>query len=120
MTRIYVYVALLASVLALLGYGAHKTYQAGYAASEAKHAVAATKAADEVSRREQASAEASGSMLDYLAANLPQVETKTHEAIERVRIVYRDRPVPAVCEWPDSVLSELNQARDRANAAGEL
>jgi hypothetical protein len=57
-------------------------------------------------------------MLDYLAANLPPIETTTHEAIERIRVVYRVSPMPAVCSFDQRVRDELEAARQRANAPG--
>src|SRR5687767_4186562 len=109
--RAYVYAAVVAAALALLAGGAYRLHSAGFeagqAACEAAHAAAATKAGTEVERREVASAAASTSMLDYLQANLPPIETRTHAAVERIRTVYRDRPVPAACQWPDRVRQEL-------------
>lgn len=84
---------------------------------ELRHAKAAESAAKEVDRREKVSADATGSMLDYLAASMPASETRTNEAIERIRVVYRDRPVPAECAWPDRVRDELAEVIQRANTA---
>lgn len=118
--RWYVIAALAVAALTVLALASHALYSSGYQAGEnackAKAADAAVKVDVEIDRRAQASADASQSMLDYLAANLPPIETRTNAAIERTRIVYRDRPVPAVCEWPDGVRKELDEARARANA----
>ena len=78
---------------------------------------AQTIARAESERRDTAASSATQSMLDYLGANLPSIETRTHDTIERIRTVYRDRPVPAVCQRPDSVRAELDAARARANGA---
>jgi len=96
----------------------HDGVQEGIAKAEAKYAKAAATAQAEQDRRATASATATTSMLDYLAANLPPIETTTHEAIQRVRIVYRDHPVPGVCVWDSRVRDELEAARIRANTAG--
>lgn len=119
--KLYGYAFLAAAALALVAFGAYRVhssiFEAGKAACEAAHAAAAKKAQAEVDRREVVSAEASTTMLDYLAANLPATEIRTHETVERIRTVYRDHPVPAVCVWPDGVRSALGEAIDRANAA---
>lgn len=119
--KAYVYAALAAVALALVVGGALRLrasgFEAGKASCEAAHAIAAAKAQVEVERREVVSADARTSMLDYLAANLPATEIRTHETVERIRTVYRDHPVPAVCVWPDGVRSALGEAIDRANAA---
>ena len=75
------------------------------------------KAAVEVNRRDEHSAEARTSMLDYLAAEKPAIEIRTHDTITKIREVYRDKPMPAVCVRPDSVRDSLNAARDSANAS---
>jgi hypothetical protein len=116
MIRIYLYAGIATAILALGWYAHHRIWIAATVECNAKHAIAQVKVLAEQERREQASSKASGSMLDYLAANLPPIETTTHEATERVRIVYRDHPVPGVCSWPDGVRAELDQARLRANA----
>lgn len=92
-------------------------YQRGYntrVAEEAK-AAAATKVEDQ--RRDQAAADATRAMHSKLASALPQIEETTHATAERVRIVYRDHPVPADCVRPDGVQRDLDAARAAANAA---
>lgn len=120
--RGYVYAAL-AAALALL-YAASvlytKAWEAGTNACEAKHVAAAEKVAAEIDRRDTASADASGSMLDYLAAQMPKIEETRNATVERVRTIYRDRPVPTGCERPAGVLDELDAARERARAARGL
>lgn len=122
--RAYVYAALAAVELGLLAYVAHAIYAAGKEsgtnACEALHARAAEQAAVEVDRRDTASAAASGSMLDYLAANLPRIEETKNATVERVRTIYRDRPVSVGCERPAGVQDELDAARERARAARGL
>lgn len=88
------------------------TLQAQVAEAEAN---AQASARIESERRDTAASAATQSMLDYLGANLPAIETRTHDTIERIRTVYRDRPVPAMCQRPDSVRAELDEARSRAN-----
>lgn len=112
---------LAAAALGLLAYAAHAFYSAGKEAGsnacEARHAKAAEAAAAEIERRDTASAAASGSMLDYLAAQMPKIEETKNATVERVRTIYRDRPVPVGCVRPDGVQAELDAARERANAA---
>lgn len=119
--RLYAYAALVAAALALVAWASLSLYgagkEAGAAACEAVHARAAEAAHVETERREVAAGQATDSMLDYLGAQLPPIETTTHETVERIRTVYRDHPVPAVCQWADGVQSELYQARQRANGA---
>jgi hypothetical protein len=112
----YGYAALLA--LALIAVGTFAGYQKG--AENARNACIAASAAKqdkvtvETERRDTASTEAHSSILDYLAT-IPKTETKTHEAANRVRKIYIDRPVLAACDVrPPGVLEELQQARNRA------
>lgn len=100
-------------------------YDAGVA--DCREAVAAADAkASEAARAEErrqsdASAAATRAKDERLNEKLPAIKNRTHEATERIRIVYRDRPVPAECKRPDGVREELEAARRRANAAaGEL
>jgi len=115
-----VYIGLALAILGALGilWVRHAWVEEGKALCEAEHTKAAAKAQAEQDRRTVASSDATTSMLDYLARNLPPIETTTHEAIERVRVVYRDRPMPAVCELDSRVRDELEAARVRANTAG--
>jgi hypothetical protein len=118
MTRIYIALALVAATLAGAWFVYSEGKAAGRAECEAAHAIAADAAAKEIDRREDAGAKASTSMLDYLRANLPPIQEKSRDAIERVRTIYRDRPVAvASCARPDGVQAELDAARQRANAA---
>lgn len=121
MSRLYVYAAIVAATLGLAAWAAASIYNAGKVAGaadcEKAHADAAAEAQAETTRREQASDAAASSILDYLAAQLPIIETVKYETVERVRTIYRDVPVPAGCVRPDGVQAELDQARQRANAA---
>lgn len=121
MSRLYVYAAIVAATLGLAAWSAASIYSAGKVAGAAEcekaHADAAAAAQAETNRREQASDTAASSILDYLAAQLPIIETVKYETVERVRTIYRDVPVPAGCVRPDGVQAELDQARQRANAA---
>jgi hypothetical protein len=90
------------------------TLQAEVAATSAAAAIAAR---TETDRRDAASSDATQSMLDYLGASLPAIETRTHDTIERIRTVYRDRPATACPDRPDGVRAELDAARARANGA---
>lgn len=82
------------------------------AASAQKDAVAA-----QVDSHAQASSDARTSMLNYLAAEKPAIEIRTHDTITEIRKVYVDRPLPAECIRPASVQASLDKARDSANAA---
>lgn len=117
--------AFLALALMAIAWGGAEHYHANSA--HAAFAALQTQVADdqakaqeaarkESERKDSASSSATQSMIDYLGANLPAIETRTHDTIERIRTVYRDRPVPAVCQRPDSVRTELDAARARANS----
>jgi hypothetical protein len=92
-------------------------YQRGYNTRIAEEAGAAAKAKAEDQRRDQAGAAATRAMQSTLARTLPQIEETTHATAARVRIIYRDHPVPADCVRPDGVQRDLEQARAAANAA---
>jgi hypothetical protein len=122
MSRVYAYAIAALVIVATLGACAWKIYDhaytAGMNACEAAHAKAANVAAVEIDRRDAAGAEASTTMLDYLRANLPPIQEKARDAIERVRTIYRDRPIPVdACVRPVGVQAELDAARQRANTA---
>lgn len=96
-------------------------YQRGYHAAEIEcseeRADALAEAIERKDKLESESAAATESLQDRLAEELPAIEESTHEATERIRIVYRDVPVPADCSRPPDVMRELEAARSRANAA---
>lgn len=92
-------------------------YQRGYNARIAEEATGAAAAKAEDQRRDQAGAEATRTMQSTLASALPQIEETAHATAERIRVVYRDHPVPADCVRPDGVQRDLEQARAAANAA---
>lgn len=129
MSRLYVYAGLaLAIVLLIAGalverqhYGA-----ARYAAGETsgRNAVLAddARAAADLQRQhdqlEQFSALATTSLNQFLGEKLPANEAQSHASEEAIRIIYRDRPVPADrCSRPAGVQDQLDQAVDAANAA---
>jgi len=118
--KAYAYAVALAVLIALLAFAHHTVFEAGKAAGatacQEEHARAAAAARVETDRREVASSAATTDMLDYLRANLPPIEAKTHDAVERIRTIYRDRPVAVGCVRPDGVRAELDAARQRANA----
>lgn len=107
--RAYLAIALLIALI-----GSHwAAYNAGVsrerdrnvaAASEQKDAVAA-----QVDTQAQASSDARTTMLDYLAS-IPTIEVRSHEAAERVRIIYRNSPAVCGATRPDSVRKELDAA----------
>lgn len=119
--RLYAYAALAIAIAALVAAAGAKVYRAGYASAENKYqaeiATAVAEARAEEQRKDRASAEAGAKMLDFLRTEIPASETRTHDTIERIRTVYKDRPVPADCRWPDGLQAELDQAIASANAA---
>lgn len=127
--KLYLYGAALAAVLSWGWYEHHAGYASGEEATakryEARIAESQAKVAAEDARRSTASTEVGASILTYLQANVPPVEAKTHEAVERVRTIYRNVPVvavagnsaAAVCKRPDGVRAELEQASSRLRAA---
>lgn len=94
-----------------------EAYQRGYNARVAEEAGAAKAAAKEVTRREQASSTATHDLHVQLATEAPKIEATTHETAGRVRIIYRDHPVPADCVRPVGVQPDLDKARAAANSA---
>ena len=81
------------------------------AASAQKDAVAA-----QVDSQAQASSDARTTMLDYLGS-IPTIEVRSHEAAERVRIIYRDSPAVCIADRPERVQSEIDAAYSAATAA---
>ena len=80
-------------------------------ASAQKDAVAA-----QVDTQAQASATAHTNMLDYLG-RIPTIEVRSHEAAERVRIIYRDSPAVCIADRPERVQSEIDAAYSAATRA---
>jgi len=81
------------------------------AASAQKDAVAA-----QVDTQAQASSDARTTMLDYLG-RIPTIEVRSHEAAERVRIIYRDSPAVCIADRPERVQSEIDAAYSAATSA---
>lgn len=110
--------AVAAAVLLLFAWGAY--IKGGEHTRNAMLAEQATRievAQTAIDLRDVKASEAPITMLDYLRVTLPPIEIKTHETIERIRTVYKDRPLPALCEHAPLVRAELEAARVRANAA---
>jgi len=64
------------------------------------------------------SALATGVLDTTLGTQLPVIQGQTHDTLETIRTVYRDRPAADVaCARPDGVQTALNAAVDRANQA---
>lgn len=91
--------------------------QAGLDQCAAEHKVQADKAAEKIEQRDTSAATVNASTTSFLWGALPPIEIKAYESRERVRTIYRDRPVAGQCVRPSGVQEELNAARDRANAA---
>jgi hypothetical protein len=64
------------------------------------------------------SAAAGTALQSKLGTQLPTIQGQTHDTIDTIRTIYRDRPVPGDrCSRPDGVQAQLDAAIDRANAA---
>lgn len=116
--------AIAAVVLALSGAGwwiYAEGKQSGKAECQSERVEASNEAQQAIDERDRTASEARNSMLDYLATQKPAIEIKTHETVERIRTVYKDRVITADCAASvardDRVRLDLNAARDRANAA---
>lgn len=129
MSRVYA-IAGLALAIVLLIAGAlverHRYGDARYAAGETagRNAVLAddARAAADLQRQrdqlDQFSALATTSLNQFLGEKLPANEAQSHASEEAIRVIYRDRPVPADrCSRPAGVQDQLDQAVDAANAA---
>lgn len=117
MTTIKEAIAVAIGVLLIMYCCYRKGHDIGLLECKSAQVVAVTKEKVEQDRRDAVSASANVSMLDWMLVQIPRTETKANETVERVRAIYRDKPVPVGCVRPDSVLAELSAARDRANAA---
>lgn len=123
--KLYLYAAAIAALIGILSWAGWSLYSAGkdagIAECQAERVEAAGKAQEAIDLRDQRSADSRIDMLDLLRVTIPPIEIKTHETVERIRTVYKDRPIPAVCSAaiarPDRVQADLNAARERANAA---
>ena len=109
MIRAYLAIALLIALI-----GSHwVAYSAGVSRERDRNVAAASAQKDavaaQVDTQAQASSDARTTMLDYLAS-IPTIEVRSHEAAERVRIIYRDTPAVCVATRPDSVRKELDAA----------
>lgn len=117
----YLYAATLAALVGIIGWAAWSLYASGKAAGiaecQAERVEAAAKVQTAIDLRDQRTAEARTSMLDYLAAEKPAIEIRTHDTITKVRTIYRDRPIAGECIRPDGVSDALSEARDNANRA---
>ena len=107
--RAYLYAAVLLALIASHWYA----YSAGVSRERDRNVAASAARKDavavQVDTQAQASADARTTMLDYLAS-IPTIEVRSHEAAERVRIIYRDTPAVCVATRPDSVRKELDAA----------
>ena len=116
MIRAYLALGLL---LALIG--THWfAYSAGMSREHDRNAAAASAQKDavavQVDSQAQASSDARTTMLDYLG-RIPTIEVRSHEAAERVRIIYRDSPAVCVADRPARVQSEIDAAYGAATRA---
>ena len=116
MIRAYLALGLL---LALIG--THWfAYSAGVSREHDRNAAAASAQKDavavQVDSQAKASSDARTTMLDYLG-RIPTIEVRSHEAAERVRIIYRDSPAVCVADRPERVQSEIDAAYNAATAA---
>jgi predicted lysophospholipase L1 biosynthesis ABC-type transport system permease subunit len=64
------------------------------------------------------SAAAGAALQSTLGTQLPTLQGQTHDTLDTIRTIYRDRPVVGDrCSRPDGVQTQLDAAVDRANAA---
>lgn len=96
-------------------------YEAGRSAVLADDARAAEQLYQQHDRLNSLSAYAGLQLQTQLDTQLPTIQGQTHDAVETIHTVYRDRPVAAgdtaSCSRPDGVQNVLDAAVDRANAA---
>ena len=116
MIRAYLAIALLIALI-----GSHwYAYSAGVGREHDRNAAAASAQKDavaaQVDTHAQASSDARTTMLDYLAS-IPTIEVRSHEAAERVRIIYRNSPAVCVADRPAGVQSEIDAAYHAATSA---
>lgn len=129
MSRLYLFAGVALAVVLLIA-GAlverHHYGAAHYAAGEtagrnavlADDARAAAALQQQHDQLEQFSALATTALQQFLGEKLPANEAQSHASEEAIRIIYRDRPVPAeLCSRPAGVQDELDKAVDAANAA---
>lgn len=109
MIRAYLAIALLIALICSHWYA----YNAGVSREHDRNVAAASAQKDavaaQVDTQAQASSDARTTMLDYLAS-IPTIEVRSHEAAERVRIIYRDSPAVCVADRPAGVQSEIDAA----------
>lgn len=129
MSRVYAIAGLaLAIVLLIAGALVERNHygDARYAAGETagRNAVLAddARAAANLQRQrdqlDQFSALATTSLNQFLGEKLPANEAQSHASEEAIRVIYRDRPMPADrCSRPAGVQDQLDEAVDAANAA---
>ena len=79
--------------------------------------VAAANAAHD--RAEKAAADARSELQAYLSRELPKIEAESHDAVERIRVVYKNNPVAANCVRPEPVVRLLGDAIERANRSAK-
>lgn len=116
MIRAYLAIALLIALI-----GSHwYAYSAGVSREHDRNAAVASAQKDatavKVDTQAQASSDARTTMMDYLAS-IPTIEVRSHEAAERVRIIYRNSPAVCGADRPERVQSEIDAAYNAATAA---
>ena len=109
MIRAYLAIALLIALI-----GSHwYAYSAGVNREHDRNVAAASVQKDatavKVDTQAQASSVARTNILDYLA-RIPTIEVRSHEAAERVRIIYRNSPAVCGADRPTGVQSEIDAA----------
>jgi uncharacterized protein HemX len=120
MTRLAIYAAILAGLILAVGVYGHWRYSVGQ--TDGRNAVLADDARDAQQRQDaqdwlsHLSTAATSDLSHTINSALPTIQGQTHDTVETIRTIYRDRPVPVdVCSRPDSVQQQLDQAVDRAN-----
>jgi hypothetical protein len=123
MKSIYVYAGAVLAAIALVALGVAEVREYGEERfKDGRNAVLASDARDAAKLQadrdalEHFSALATDTLAITLGTQLPAIQGKTHDTIETIRTVYRDRPASDVdCSRPDGVQAALNEAVDRAN-----
>jgi hypothetical protein len=118
--KMYVYLVLIATLAAMIGFGLTKAYQRGVDVERGRWERSQAKADREAHTQEQAATRASEAIADdtraQAATQAAATDASTASSIETIRYVYRTQP-PAQCRpggppvgVPAGVLDELDKA----------
>ena len=97
---------------------ATSNFTAGYNKRVAQEVVTTAKAKAAADKLDKAGSQITTDFHAKIAAEIPQIEDTTNARAEQVKIIYRDRQLPAgACIRPAGVVRQLDAARAAANAA---